>query len=406
MILLYATMFLVGFMENIKGVSYPLIKNEFGVSYETQGTMISILSFSYTIFVVVAGFMLGRFGVKKIYVLGFIFLLLAASSLKLMSGFWTVTTSLFSLFAGIGVMEIAINAVATQVFLKRSALMMSLLHFMYGMGSIVSPKAAGILADPAGMGLPWRHVYLLTVPVILVIFIPMLFTKFPAQGQSGTKDGTAEDSQAAGNKASDGKAAVPQQKHSYIAALKTPSVWAFGIALGVMIGLEMAASNWGSLYFQDTYGMKPETSGANFVSVFFVSFTLSRLLSGFIIEKIGYMRSLIGAIVIGIVIFLVGFALGPKGIYILPLQGFLFAIFWPTVMAITIGYYGKNAPLMSSAVIAIAGLFNSAIQFVMGHINQHIGAAWGYRSCLVFAVILLCFLLILNRRLKHSSKVR
>jgi len=49
-IILHGTMFLFGFLEHIKGVSFPLIKNEFSVSYETMGIMISILSIGYTLF--------------------------------------------------------------------------------------------------------------------------------------------------------------------------------------------------------------------------------------------------------------------------------------------------------------------------------------------------------------------
>ncbi|MDR0448233.1 MAG: MFS transporter [Treponema sp.] len=381
MFILYGTMFVFGFLENIKGVSYPLIKNEFDVSYETQGMMISILSISYTLFVVAAGFMLGHFGAKKIYFFGLTCSLLALSSIYLMPGFWTAASSLFFLFAGFGIFEIAVNGVATQLFIKKAALMMSLLHFMYGAGAIAGPKAAGILADPAGLGMQWRQIYLLSVPLVLIIFIPLIFAKFPAA-----------------------KGEAAQKNLGYISALKTPSVWIFGITLGVMIGLEMASPNWGGLYFQDLYGMDPTTRGANFVSVFFILFTLSRLTSGFIIEKIGYMNSLIGAVLICSAIFITGFALGETGIYVLPLLGFFLAIFWPTLMAVAIGYFGNNAPIMTSAIIAIAGLLNAGIQLVMGYINQWAGAGWGYRSCLLFAAILICLLLVLKNRMKLFTK--
>jgi MFS family permease len=66
MFILFGSMFLFGILENIKGVSFPLIKNEFGVSYELQGIMISILSLSYTVFVIASGFMLGFYKIKQI----------------------------------------------------------------------------------------------------------------------------------------------------------------------------------------------------------------------------------------------------------------------------------------------------------------------------------------------------
>jgi len=391
-IVLYGTMFIFGFLENIKGVSYPLIKNEFGVSYETQGKMISILSTSYTIFVIGAGIML-RFGAKKVYFFGFACTLLAALSIYFSPGFWTAASSLFILFAGFGALEIAVNSVASELFTKKAALKMSLLHFMYGSGAMVGPKAAGILANPAGMGMSWRQIYLLTIPLVLIVFIPSIFTKSPRPGENREAGRNADRDD-------------PQEHNNFFTALKTPSVWIFGITLGVMIGLEMASSNWGGLYFQDVYGMNPTTRGANFVSTFFVLFTISRLVSGFLIEKIGYMNSLVGSSLIIMIIFIAGFALGPTGIYVLPLLGFFLAILWPTIMAVAIRHFGYAAPVMTSAVIAIAGLLNAGIQLAMGYFNQWIGNGWGYRSCLLFAGILIFLLLVFKDRMNKKVRVR
>ena len=385
MFILYGTMFLFGFLENIKGVTFPFIKNEFSVSYETQGMMISILTIGFTLFVVASGFMLSRFGIKKIYFLSLALCVLAVTSIFFMPGFRTVVLSLLFLFAGFGVIEISTHAVATQIFIKKAALMMNLLHFMYGIGAIASPKLAGILADTNGAGLHWRYVYFLTIPLIMIIFIPMIFAKFPVPESKETENDV-----------------MPQKTHDFLTALKTPSVWPFGITLGIMMSVELSASNWGGLYFQDLYGMDPVTKGANYVSAFYVLFTLSRLVSGFVIEKIGYICSLFGAIIISAVLFLAGFSLGPSGIYILPFQGFLLAILWPTIMAVAIGYFGKDAPLMTSAIIAIAGLVNSGIQFFMGYFNSWFGAGWSYRSCLLFTIILIPLLCIFNRMIKQN----
>ena len=391
MYILFGTMFVFGFLEHIKGVSYPLIKNEFGVSYETQAMMVSMLSIGYTIFVIISGFMLSYFGVKVIYFLSLLLCLLSISLIYFMPGFWTVAISLLLLFAGFGILEIAVNAMAAKIFITKTALMLNLLHFMYGAGAIAGPKAAGILTDPAGMGIPWRQVYLLAIPLVLLIFIPFFFSKFPVSDEHETINNKPQ------------QTAELQERHRFTDALKTPSVWAFGIILGVGIGLELAPSNWGGLYFQDMYDMDPTTSGANYVSSYYLLFTLSRLVSGFFIEKIGYMRSLFGAVIASIIIFIVGFTLGPMGIYVLPILGFFLAILWPTIIAIAIGHYGNKAPINSSAIIAIAGLLNAGIQFAIGYINHWAGAGWGYRSCLVFAAILVCLLALFKNSLSKKA---
>ncbi|MDR1931023.1 MAG: MFS transporter [Treponema sp.] len=385
LILINGTMFLFGFIENIKGVSYPLIKAEFNASYDDQGKMISLLSVGYTFFCVAAGFILARFGVKKVYLLGFTLILTGLFSIYFMRGFWGAAASLLLVFASFGLFEIGVNGLASQLFTKKAALLMNILHFFYGLGAVAGPKLAGILTDVNGPGLLWRHIYLFSIPLALLFLIPAGLTKFPS----------AEDNGPDAPRSGQG----PEQKRvSFTGALRDPLVWIFGFTLGLMMGIEMVSANWGGLYFQDVYGMDPRTRGASFVSAFFVLFTISRLVSGFLIEKIGYMLSLMGAVLFMLVIFSAGFSLGAAGIYVLPALGFFIAILWPTFMAVGIGRFGKDAAVKTGGMIAIGGLTNALIQLSIGYINRYMGAAWGYRSAFVFSLALLPVLFLIRRR--------
>jgi fucose permease len=395
MILLNGSMFLFGFLENIKGVSYPLIKTEFGVSYDDQGKMISLLSFGYTFFCVVAGFMLARFGVKRVYMLGFLCTLAGLFSIYFMPGFWTAALALLLVFASFGLFEVSVNGLATQVFTKKTALLMSILHFFYGLGAMVAPKLAGSLTKLDGLG--WRHMYLFSIPLALILFVPAALTPFPSVTADNAND-PAPTPAAGKAPRQDTEKPVPRVL-TFTGALKDPEVWIFGLTLGLMMGVEMVSANWGGLYFQDVYGMDPRTRGADFVSAFFVLFTLSRLASGFLVEKIGYMKSLLGALIFILLIFTAGFVLGASGIYVLPALGFFIAILWPTFMAVAIGRFGTDAPVKTAAVIALGGLVNAAMQLAIGYINRYMGVAYGYRSALVFSLFLLGFLLFIRRKL-------
>ena len=379
-IILFGAMFLFGYIENIKGVSYPLIKTDFGISYEQQGVFVSILSFSYVLFCLLGGILIARLGVKATFTLGFIFMALGLGAAFFFPSFLLAASALFVVSASFGLFEVSSNALATQIFQKKPALLMSLMHFFYGAGSSVSPRAAGTIS----LAMSWRHVYLFSLPLVLLLFIPSLFARFP-----GTQhpEGGAE-----------------EKKATFYDALKTPAVWYFALTLGLMVGVELASPNWGGLYFQDVHGLDPQTLGAAFISNFYILFTLSRLASGFGIEKIGYDRSLILACCMVLVIFILGFALGPRGIRVLPFLGFFTAIFWPTLMALAMGHFRQNSPVMTSAVIVIAGGINSLMQFLIGYTNRLAGPQWGYRSCFVYALLSLGALLLLKRHLRAQSK--
>lgn len=385
--LLFGTMLVFGLIENIKGVSYPLIKAEFDASWEQQGLMVSVLSLSYVGFSIVAGIFLGRFGIKPAFLFGFAALSLGLFSVFFMPSFLAAAFSLFLIFAGFGFFEVGINALASRVFTAKAALLMSMLHAFYGMGAIIGPRAAGLLTNTAGFG--WRSIYLLSLPLALILFIPGIFTRFPEEPHihSAGEDG--------------GSASV--RRKSFLDALRSPLVWFFSATLGLAVIIEMNSANWGPLYFQDVYGLDPRTGGAAFLSAFFMVFTLSRLICGAFVERIGYLRSLIGLACIILVIFIAGFCLGSRGMYVLPALGFFVALLWPTIMALAIVCFGHDAPVMSSAMIAIGGTINAVVQFLVGLTNRFFGPAWGYRSSLIYTLLFIGVLIMLRKKIKTTQ---
>ncbi|MDR0487544.1 MAG: MFS transporter, partial [Treponema sp.] len=378
-ILLFGTMILFGMLENYKGVSYPLIKTEFNTTWEQYGLMISLLSLSYVGFSIIAGIFLGRFGVKPSFLFGLAAILTGLFSVYFMPNFFTVAVCLFTVFAGFGFLEVGINALASEIFITKTAMLMNLLHAFYGIGAIIGPKTAGLMTTNAG--LDWRQIYFFSLPLVLLTFIQAVFIKFPEEKRDG----------------------VTEKKINFFDALHTPVVWMLALILGLGAAIESSSPNWGPLYFQDMYGLDPRTGGADFLSSFFICFTVSRLVCGMVLERVGYIRSIIGVTVIVFVIFIAGFCMGEKGIYLLPVLGFFIGPMWPTIMAVAVLYFGKNAPVMASAMIAIGGALNAGIQFLTGLINRFFGPAWGYRSTVVYILLYFTLLIIIRKKTRKTS---
>ncbi|MCL2558439.1 MAG: MFS transporter [Treponema sp.] len=383
--LLFGTMLIFGFIDNIRGVSYPLIRDEFSVSFERQGFMISMLSLAYVVSNILAGIFLGRFGIKPAAFAGYSAVALGLVYVYFSPGFSSVVIALVLISAGFGFIEIGINALASRVFVAKAALLMNLLHSFFGIGSMLGPPVAGAIAGGAGLG--WRAAYLFSLPLALLIFALAMIARFPKEGEG------VEDESPAPN-------ADSGERKSFFDALKSPLVWLMALALGLALVLEVSTPNWGPLYFQDLHGLDPTGAGATFLSAFFLLFTLARLLCGPLIEKIGYVRSLLAAAILSLAVFALGFALGENGIFALPALGFLVALFWPTLMAVAIISFGKDAPVFAGATIAIAGLINTVVQFLVGLTNSAIGPAWGYRSSMIYTIVLIFALLALYKKLK------
>jgi fucose permease len=126
-------------------------------------------------------------------------------------------------------------------------------------------------------------------------------------------------------------------------------------------------------------------------------------LSGLIIEKAGYVKSLFIAVVCVSVTFLAGFSFGRTGIWILPFSGLFIAVMWPTVMAVAMKVFGGDAPMITSVIITVSGAINGVFQLIIGLTNKYAGESWGYRSCFLYALIVLVMLSFLSQRIKKQN---
>jgi len=378
-----------GLVENIKGVSFPLIRDGFNVSFERQGFMVAMLSLAYVASNVIAGMFLGRYGIKSASFAGYLAIFMGTTLIFFMPGFFSTTAALFILFGGFGFLDIGMNALASKVFVANAALLMNLLHSFYGIGSMIGPRAAGFVVNSTS--LDWRFAYLFSLPLVLLLTLLALVTRFP-KDEIGIANNNAD-------------TATVVERRGFFDAIKTPMVWRLALTLGLALILESNTANWGPLYFKDVHGLDPAIEGATFLSAFFLLFTISRLVCGPFIERIGYVKSLLGVTILALVVLVVGFSMGAKGIFVLPALGFLVALFWPTLMAVAIVCFGKDAPVYGGATIALAGLVNTVGQFLVGITNRVIGPAWGYRSSIVYTILMIFVLLLLYKNLKRQ-KVR
>ena len=377
--IIFGNMSLLGFLNSMRGVSFPLIKNDFNASYSSMGLMSALSSFSAVCFCIIAGIYMNRFGLKKTLVTAFSLVILGAGSLYFASVFWMAVGFYLILQSGFGFFEISLNGGGVKIFTKKSGLMLNLLHFFYGVGAIAGPRFMGFMVNR--VNLRWQDVYPLTLVLVLVMLGITLTVRFPGREEE----------------------AASQNKPSFWTSLKDPMVWLFGFILGIVGAIEGCSVSWSGLYLYDVYGLDPSTFGATFVSVFYILYTLSRFFSGFVIEKTGYMRSVFVSSAAIIILFAAAFSLGRTGIYLLPVVGFFIAIMWPTALAISVGFFKERAQTVSSAMISIAFTTSGIIQYGFGLSNRFLGAAWGYRSCILYSIILGALLFLLGRQNKSRG---
>jgi fucose permease len=386
-------MMLYGFVFSMRGVLFPLIKNAYDVSYTMQGLMVALVSFTLVLSCATAGVILGTQGFKKTIGIGFFVLMPGMVAFRFSWNFWTAVGLIIVIQFGLGFFEISLNGMGVKTFIRKSAMMIGLLHFSFGLGATLGPWFGGIIANNQNFG--WRNIYLCALlPVIATAPLTIILSPRKARENAGNN----------ANGGADGSGETVRNRGNFRRAISNPIVWLFGLCMGLTSTIEYGVTNWSGLYLHDVFGLDPKTTGATFISVYFFLYAISRLLGGFFIEKIGYLRGVLFAAFITLCLLITGFVLGRRGVWVLPVTGLFIGVVFPTILAISISVFKEKAQAASSTMLVISSSLSSAIQYIVGLTNRYIGEAWGYRSSVLYGILLVFMLIKLQNILRKAEK--
>lgn len=383
-IVCYCVFFSFGGTDASKSVYLPLIQKFYNLGYDYQGLFVFTSSLGYTLFSLVIGYLLPKMGIKWILLIGLLILFTSFVCGIAFVNVWVVLVSL--VIGGIGqvFLDVGTNTWATILFTSHKAVMMNLLHCFYGFGATVGPTFTGFVSKRLNMsyrGVFIAVLFLLSVAIIIALFIPK------QEEKSTIKSETKEEG----------------KSMTILSALKHPVVILLGLSQGCIAGTENITMNWAPIYLRDLYGWDPETKGAYFVTIFFTGYTISRLLSGFLIDAVGEINSMMIYIPILAVLFVVGFALGEKGVYALMATGIFISPLFPTMLTVAMIYFGKEVETCTSVILFTYMIFSQTIQLIVGLVNKYCGVQWGYRVAVVLMLIVFCVLLTVKALLKKKE---
>lgn len=380
----YCVFFSFGGTDASKSVYLPLIQKFYNLGYDYQGLFVFTSSLGYTLFSLVIGYLLPKLGIKWILLIGLLILFTSFVCGIAFVNVWVVLVSL--VIAGIGqvFLDVGTNTWATILFTSHKAVMMNLLHCFYGFGATVGPTFTGFVSKRLNMsyrGVFIAVLFLLSMAIVIALFIPKQEEKSTIESE------TKEEG----------------MSMTILSALKHPVVILLGLAQGCIAGTENITMNWAPIYLRDLYGWDPETKGAYFVTIFFTGYTISRLLSGFLIDAVGEINSMMIYVPILTVLFVVGFALGEKGVYALMATGIFISPLFPTMLTVAMIYFGKEVETCTSVILFTYMIFSQTIQLIVGLVNKYCGVQWGYRVAVVLMLIVFCVLLSVKALLKKKE---
>jgi fucose permease len=369
-------MVMLGFINNIRGTLVPSFRSFFGASYSQIGFMLMAASLGFMAATFYGGIAASRFGLKKVIACGF---LLSAFSISLM-GFiyqFIFLILLMSLLGvGLGFIEIGANSLGAKIFVKKSAMMMNMLHLFFGVGASIGPRYAGWLLN---LNFNWYQIYYTALILIAFLMIYLLFSKFPSELENDKKDNIAI------------KDIITQKK-----------VWFFAILLGSGVAVEVGIGSWlvNYLYVGRSFSA---AAASSYLSLFFVVFTLGRLVGGYFTEHLGYIKILFYFSFGMIFLFSVGlFVSGSYGAIMFAMVGFFVSIIFPTTMAIIMYEFKRGVSSYMGFIITTASAINMLSNWLIGTITDFFGVFIGFASISIYMFIVLIFLYLLSKELEYD----
>jgi fucose permease len=305
-----------------------------------------------------------------------LFLGIGVSGYSFFSSAILLSGSLFVIGMGLGAIELGPNAIIVSLHHERKGLYLNLMSVLHGLGSLVAPLFAGWLLS---ISISWRVIYRWDLPLIALFVFIFIFLRFPKAEEKAQLD----------------------FRHIPQIAFKGQLPW-FYVAIAFYVAAEIGMGSWLVTFLQEIRNISV-TGSAQALSLFFAMVMVGRLVGGFVVQRIGYLRSILFVTIGGILCLVVGL-FGPKEtFFLLPITGLFLSIIFPTITAAVSDTHTENGNTILGVLFTFAGLGGLIGPWLIGWGSDLFGLQMGFSLNIVFMMILLISVVILWKRSSNGQ---
>lgn len=366
-------------IDNSKGILIPIFKEVFIVSNTDIGLMLSLGTFAYIIFTYVGGILCEKIGQRKVFFLGLVFMTISIFLMATANTFNSLIMYMFLMNLGNALISIGINTLIPLVFISFQAIIMNLTHFCYGVGSTVGQLSVGYLVDK---GVAWRNIYVGIATLFLLVSIGFCFIKVPEV-----------------HKAHDNKG------FNITKIFKEKLLYFYGLGLGFYVFAEVGTASWLVNFLQESYGYSFSKSSL-YLSAFFFLFTIGRLVGGFVVEKKGYLQSILVSLAIAIILFITGLIIGDFALILICISGLFFAITFPTLTVTIRSVFKESSTYITGVIITFSSSVNMILNYIMGSLSDIIGTTKSFYMIPASLITSIVFIFLIYSNTKNNLTLR
>ena len=346
---------------------------ELGVSNSAIGFLIFISFFGFTLSAMVSGFAADVVTDKPILAFGLVLLGGTVLLFPLVRSFSFLLFTYFIARLGVGGVDISASSQGTRLFQKNAAIKISLLHFTFAIGATIAPILGSRLLE---IGFTWRRLlFLFSIPCA-ALFVLSIATTFTPQSRHPVKG-------------------IGRQFKSLI---RSKDIWILGALLAIAIIGEANLVDWIKNYAIEIGGLDTIRSG-NLIGIFYLFLMLSRVVSGFLAQRVGigrfYLLYLVGALIMfGLAVTL------PFSVILFAGVGWFVGPLFPLVTLMAARVFPNQKGSAMGLVFAIGGSIGTFNSFLLGVMHDLFGTRIGFSLMAVGLCAGIPLILYAQKRLK------
>ncbi len=194
-VLIMLTFFVISFLTNILGALNPSVSKSFSLSETLAGLLPFAFFIAYGIMSIPAGFMVERYGGKKVMLAAFLLAFIASFIFAALPSFNVFLISLFSIGTGMAMLQVVINPLLRVAGGEEHYAFNSVLaQLIFGAASFVAPLVysaivTGVAKNPKGViklisklvpqNLSWVGIYWIFATITIIMILLIFIIKFP-----------------------------------------------------------------------------------------------------------------------------------------------------------------------------------------------------------------------------------
>lgn len=366
--LILITFFAISFLTNILGALNPNVSGSYSLTETMAGFLPFAFFIAYGVMSVPSGFLLEKWGEKRMMILAFGFAFAGALGFALFPTFNIFLVSLFTIGTGMAILQVVINPLlrvsgGEEHFAFNSVLA----QLIFGLASFISPQMYSYFVTNIDKGntskplistmtnlvensFSWVSVYWVFAVISVLMIVVIVFVKFPkVKLQDDEKVGS---------------------KESYIELFANKYVILYFFGIFAYVGTEQGISYWMSKFLSNYHGINPDTTGAGAVSYFWGLMTIGGVLGLVLLKLLDSKIVLRWFTVLAIACVAAGlFGSSNIALWAFPVAGFFLSVMYPVIMSLGLNSVKKHHG--SFAGILMTGIAGGAVvQVLIGGLSD------------------------------------